>query len=174
MRKIFVGMLFTFMFFCTGCATIMSHGPQTMTIISDPDGVDCEIVDVRSGVAIVKTKTPHTATLQRGDGFFLKKYYDIKLTKEGYIPESKTITPQLSGWYFCNILFGGGIGAIIVDPVTGSMWTYYDKEVRFRMYPDTPEGRAAKITDEKTKAEELAKSEQAKKEQEDRSRRGLQ
>ena len=131
-------------FLLAGCATIMSHGPQAMSIISDPDGADCEIVDMRAGVAIIKAKTPHVATLDRGDGFFLRKHYDIKLTKEGFIPESATIVPQISGWYFCNLIFGGGIGAIIVDPATGAMWTFYDREVRFRMFPDTPEGHEAR------------------------------
>ena len=162
MQKIFVGMLCVLVFCCSGCATIMSHGPQTMSIISEPDGADLEIFDVRAGVAIAKAKTPHTATLQRGDGFFLKKYYKISLTKEGYIPETKTITPQISGWYFANLIFGGGLGAIIVDPATGSMWTFYDKQVRFKMYPNTSEGHATKLTDEKARAEAEAKAEQAR------------
>lgn len=75
MKNAFIFIIPIIMFFCTGCATIMSHGPQTMTIISEPDGADLEIYDVRAGHTIAKTKTPHTATLQRGDGFFLKKYY---------------------------------------------------------------------------------------------------
>jgi len=28
----------------------------------------------------------------------------------------------LSGWYWGNILFGGLIGVLIVDPITGKMW----------------------------------------------------
>jgi len=167
MRKILAGLLLVAMFFCTGCATIMSHGPQTMNIISEPDGADLEIFDRRAGSTIVKTKTPHTATLERGDGFFLKKYYDIKLTKEGYIPEKQTITPSLSGWYFANLIFGGAIGAILVDPATGCMWTYYDHKIHLKMYPDTVGGRAAKSADKKAKAEAEAKAnvEQAKMEQ---------
>lgn len=161
MRGILAGMLFVAIFFCTGCATIMSHGPQTMTIISEPDGADLEISDRRAGSTIVKSKTPHTATLERGDGFFLKKYYDIKLTKAGYMQEKKTITPGLSGWYFANLIFGGGIGAILVDPATGCMWTYYDNQVHIKMYPDSTDGHAAKLTDEKAKADAAAKAEQA-------------
>ena len=29
---------------------------------------------------------------------------------------------SLSGWYFGNIIFGGLIGMLIVDPVTGAMY----------------------------------------------------
>lgn len=157
LRKIILGILFIFTFYLTGCATIMSHGPQTLPILSQPDGADCEIVDTTTATSIAKVKTPYTATLERGAGYFHKKYYDIRITKEGYLPETLTITPQLSGWYFANLLFGGGLGAIIVDPITGSMWTFYEKDIRFKLYPDTPEGRTLKIADEKAKAEEKTK-----------------
>ncbi|MCX5855629.1 MAG: hypothetical protein NTZ24_13845 [Deltaproteobacteria bacterium] len=158
-RKIITGMLLILMLCLTGCATIMSHGPQTLSILSQPDGADCEIVDVTTKTSIAKVKTPYTATLERGAGYFLKKYYDIKITKDGYIPEYITITPQLSGWYFANLLFGGGIGAIIVDPLTGAMWTFCEKDVRFKLYPDTTEGRAARAADERARAEAKAKEE---------------
>lgn len=29
---------------------------------------------------------------------------------------------KLNGWYFGNLLLGGVIGMLIVDPATGSMW----------------------------------------------------
>lgn len=68
----------------------------------------------------------------------------------------------MSGWYFANLLIGGAIGAVLIDPATGCMWTYYDKEVRLKMYPDTAGGYASKLTDEKANAEAEAKAEQAR------------
>ncbi|QYM78788.1 hypothetical protein K0B96_16015 [Horticoccus luteus] len=38
------------------------------------------------------------------------------------IADSPLIRPEMSGWYWGNILFGGLIGMIVVDPITGSMW----------------------------------------------------
>lgn len=32
------------------------------------------------------------------------------------------LSADISGWYFGNILFGGLIGMLIVDPATGAMW----------------------------------------------------
>jgi hypothetical protein len=32
------------------------------------------------------------------------------------------VRAELSGWYFGNLVFGGIIGMLIVDPLTGSMW----------------------------------------------------
>ena len=35
----------------------------------------------------------------------------------------------MNGWYFGNILFGGLIGMIAVDPATGAMYTLQPKAV---------------------------------------------
>jgi len=37
------------MFFLNGCATIMSHGQQTLSILTRQDGAVCEITDVDAG-----------------------------------------------------------------------------------------------------------------------------
>ena len=44
------------------------------------------------------------------------------LTKEGYANKELTIVGTMSGWYIGNILFGGLIGMLAVDPVTGAMY----------------------------------------------------
>lgn len=162
-RIIVTGTTLFCMFFLTGCATIMSHGPQTLPILTQPDGAECEITDVAAGKSIVKAKTPHTATLERGDGYFQKKYYDITLSKEGYVTEKVSILPELNPWYIGNLFFGGILGMVFVDPLTGSMWTFYEKDVSVKLYPDTPEGRAARTADEQARAEAKAK-EQAQRE----------
>jgi hypothetical protein len=162
-RIIVTGTTLFFMLFLTGCATIMSHGPQTLPILTQPDGAECEITDVAAGKSIVKAKTPHTAALERGDGYFQKKYYDITLSKEGYVTEKVSITPELNPWYFGNLFLGGILGMVIVDPLTGSMWTFNEKEVSTKLYHDTPEGRATRTADEQARAETKAK-EQARRE----------
>lgn len=40
----------------------------------------------------------------------------------GYKTAGVSIRSELSGWYFGNIVFGGLIGMLIVDPATGAMW----------------------------------------------------
>ena len=45
MTKIMMGVIFSGLFLLSGCATIMSHGPQTLHILSQPDGATCEITD---------------------------------------------------------------------------------------------------------------------------------
>ena len=33
------------------------------------------------------------------------------------------MSSRINGWYVGNIVFGGFIGWLIVDPLTGAMWT---------------------------------------------------
>ncbi len=142
--------------FVSGCATILSHGNKTIPIISNPDGANVEIKDVRIDKTINKNKTPFQATFERGDGFFLKKYYSLDISKEGYITEKIEVTPTLNFLYFGNILLGGIIGMLIVDPATGDMWQYYMDKVDVTLFPDTPNGKIARETSIR---EKLAKAE---------------
>ncbi len=56
----------------------------------------------------------------RGEGKV--KSYKIKFSKAGYGDQVVVVRGKLDGWYFGNILFGGLIGMLIVDPITGKMW----------------------------------------------------
>ncbi len=33
-----------------------------------------------------------------------------------------TFDTKLDGWYFGNLIFGGLLGILIIDPATGAMW----------------------------------------------------
>jgi uncharacterized protein YceK len=128
--------------FTSGCATIISHGARPVTITSQPDGAKLEIYDVsNNNLKIVSATTPNTTTLERGDGYFTKKHYSAKLTKTGYIPEELEIAPDFNGWYIGNLIFGGLIGMVVVDPATGDMWDYYTRQHIVALFPDTPKGK---------------------------------
>ena len=68
-RIIVTGTTLCCMFFLTGCATIMSHGPQTLPILTQPDGAECEIVDTTTGTGIAEIKTPYAAPLKGGTSY---------------------------------------------------------------------------------------------------------
>lgn len=129
------------------CASIFSGGPKTLPIMSEPDEADCEVIDIRTGNTILKTKTPYTATLQPSAGFFKGAKYRIRLSKAGYLPQEQQIDSSINGWYFGNILFGGIIGLLIVDPATGAMWTINDENLKLKMYADNREGKMSFATD---------------------------
>lgn len=116
-----------------GCATIMGKSsPETLNIRSSPDQADVTITDEK-GAEIFKGKTPTTVTLQKKKGYFAGKKYNVKICKAGCSDYSVSVDTKLSGWYFGNILFGGLIGILIVDPLTGAMWTLDTNELDVKL-----------------------------------------
>ncbi|MCG2921469.1 hypothetical protein KZ305_25620, partial [Escherichia coli] len=43
--------------------------------------------------------------------------------------QTMQVKSRLNGWYFGNIIFGGLIGILVVDPMTGAMFTLSPKDV---------------------------------------------
>ena len=105
----------------TGCASIVGKDAFPVTINSNPDGANIIIQDER-GKKVFSGTTPTTVTLTAGESYFHAKSYNITFSKPGYAEQYVEVKATLSGWYFGNILFGGLIGILIVDPITGKMW----------------------------------------------------
>jgi hypothetical protein len=104
-----------------GCASIVHGGNRSLSINSQPAGAKATITKA-SGEAVVVQTTPCTVSLDPKGGYFRGQSYTLKLELDGYQSTEVQLRPALSGWYFGNIIFGGLIGMIAVDPVTGSMW----------------------------------------------------
>ncbi len=49
--------------------------------------------------------------------------------KDGYQTKTVQVTGTVNGWYVANIIFGGLIGLLIVDPATGAMYTLNPSDV---------------------------------------------
>jgi hypothetical protein len=109
----------------TGCASIVSKSQYPVTINSNPSGATVTIKNKR-GVDVQKATTPATVTLAASAGFFSPANYSFQFEKEGYFPASTSLSAGMDGWYIGNILFGGLIGILIVDPATGAMWKLDD------------------------------------------------
>lgn len=61
-------------------------------------------------------------TLESSRGYFSGQTYTLHFKKDGYADKTVTLDSSLSGWYWGNILVGGLIGMLIVDPLTGAMY----------------------------------------------------
>jgi hypothetical protein len=74
---------------------------------------------------VVPRLSPATATLKKGDGYFKAASYKIRIEKSGYKPQEIELKSSLNfGWYLIgNIFIGGLLGWLVVDPLTGAMWT---------------------------------------------------
>jgi hypothetical protein len=106
---------------CSGCASILSESQYPVTINSHPDGATILVKDER-GLQLYRGKTPTTLTLKSGEAYFHGKEYTVTFSKDGYEEQTAFVTKALDGWYIGNIVFGGLIGILIVDPLTGAMW----------------------------------------------------
>ena len=104
-----------------GCASIVSKSQYPVTFDSDPSGARLKIVN-RAGDTIYEGASPTTLTLEASSGFFRGERYKVVASANGGSSTS-TLTPTLDGWYIAgNIVFGGLIGWLIVDPATGAMY----------------------------------------------------
>lgn len=119
----------------TGCASIMKGGHQNVSISSTPSDATATIYD-RDGKAISAQKTPCVVNLDTGSGFFKSAQYRIVIAKPGYADSELRLEPKLSLWYMGgNFIFGGLVGYIIVDPLTGAMWWLDPEKVDVNLTP---------------------------------------
>lgn len=105
----------------SGCATIVSDSSYPVTIKSIPAGASFKVTN-SSGLVIHSGTTPSTVTLKSGAGYFKSASYILSFEKDGYIGNSFELESTMDGWYIGNLVFGGLIGFLIVDPATGAMW----------------------------------------------------
>lgn len=105
----------------SGCASIVSKTNWPFSVDTQPSGASVTITN-KKGVEVFSGKTPTAMKLRSGSGFFGKESYTVSIAKEGYEPKKVTIECRVNGWYFGNILIGGLIGMLIVDPATGAMY----------------------------------------------------
>ena len=105
----------------SSCASIVSKSSYPVSIQSSPSGAKFRIKD-EIGNVVHSGLTPATVTLDASDGYFSKAKYTVEYKKDGLDTQTATIYPTIDGWYIANILFGGFIGLLIVDPLTGAMY----------------------------------------------------
>lgn len=106
----------------SGCATIVAKSSQTITVTSVPDAASVSIIN-KSGAPVHSGTTPITVTLKKGRGYFKPESYTVRFAKDGYQAREVTVRGEVNGWYFGNVIFGGLIGLLAVDPATGAMYT---------------------------------------------------
>ena len=105
----------------TSCASIVSKSSWPVTINSSPSEAKISIKD-KKGIEIYTGTTPATLKLKSGSGFFSKARYQVTFEKVGFDKKVVPVEFKLNGWYFGNIIFGGPLGLLIIDPATGAMF----------------------------------------------------
>lgn len=125
--------------FLSSCASIVSKSTYPVMITSNPGDAEVEIINKR-GHLYAEGITPLTVRLKAGSSFFSQECYTVNFRKPGYRDVSLMLTCSIDGWYFGNLLLGGLIGMLIIDPATGAMWKLDYDVLHARMTPlDTAE-----------------------------------
>lgn len=110
--------------FAGGCASIVNGGNREISIATQPRGATASVRksggDIMDVVAV--ERTPCTISLDPKKGYFSGQSYTLRLELPGYKPTEVELTPKMSGWYWGNLVLGGLIGMLAVDPATGAMW----------------------------------------------------
>jgi hypothetical protein len=104
----------------SSCASIVSKSEYPVSLTSSPSGA--KVTVKKNGISVYQGLTPSMVTLSASNGFFQPAKYQVEFTKNGAPTQTIPLTSDIDGWYFGNILFGGLIGMLIVDPATGAMW----------------------------------------------------
>lgn len=123
----------------SSCASIVSKTQYEVRVNSSPADAVVTIYN-RSGLEIHRGKTPFQIRLKSGAGYFKKAVYEIEFSKPGYADRKITLNSDINGWYFGNIVFGGLIGFLIVDPATGAMYKLNRTDITETLAPATTGG----------------------------------
>jgi len=124
------------------CASIVSKSNWPISINSTPNNASITITD-KNGTQVYTGNTPAILKLKSGSGFFSKASYQVKFEKEGYTTKVIPVNFKVNGWYFGNILIGGIIGMLIVDPATGAMYKLEDDVLNEHLVGQSEKGEAA-------------------------------
>lgn len=118
-----------------GCASIVDgRSARTIRIDSNPPGATVTIYD-KENWKVDSNTTPFAAQLRRSSGYFSGERYRLVFDLPGYHQAEVSIKSTINGWYFGNIVFGGAIGLLIVDPATGAMWNLSPRKLTQELDP---------------------------------------
>jgi len=110
----------------SNCATIFGGASKkAVSINSNPSGANVTVTDGK-GAVVHQGVTPTSVALEPGGGYFQPGNYTMTFTKKGSPTQVIKFTAHMNGWYIGNLVFGGLLGLVIVDPLTGAMWALDD------------------------------------------------
>lgn len=105
------------------CGSLFNGSVQTIGLNTQPSDARIVITN-RAGRTVYDGRSPSAVTLPRSVGYFKPELYKVRIEKEYCETTELYLTPKVSSWFFANFLmFGGFWGMLIIDPLTGGMYT---------------------------------------------------
>ena len=130
-RKIIKSFIcFVLVLLIANCASIVGSREETVTFTTNIEKANLKIRNAHN-MLIYDGYAPVSLSLKKKESYFNGETYSIEVSKKGYDSVEMLLDTRLSAWYVLgNLIFGGLIGYLIVDPATGAMWTF-EKENMF-------------------------------------------
>ena len=129
-----VGLSLMFAYLLIGCATICNrHTNATFSLNSSIP--QTQVAIWKDAKLIKSVQTPASVVLDSSDGFFCRARYRFEFSKDGYLTTTESRSASFSAWYLGNIIFGGLIGILIVDPLSGAMYSIDDETIDVNLVP---------------------------------------
>ena len=131
------------------CASIIKGTTQNVSIDSNPTGASVKILKAEGGALVAEGTTPYVVPLKRGDGYFAKGRYRVVVEKPGHATREVAVDASPNGWYIAgNLVLGGLIGWLIIDPATGAMWSLEPDKITVDLGPEQGPKTAVLLKDE--------------------------
>ena len=112
----------------SSCATLFGKSSYTVQVNSVPSDVIVTVYN-RKGIEVLSDTTPCEIRLKSKAGYFKRAIYSLEFNKEGYERGNDEITAKVNPWYYGNLLLGGYIGLLLIDPLTGAMYKIETREI---------------------------------------------
>ena len=106
----------------SSCATIFNRSTQPVKVASQPSGLTYKVTNGNNEV-VASGVTPGEVRLDTSPGYFRAASYTFTFAQGGKTLGTRTLNANVSGWYVGNVLIGGLVGLVIIDPLTGSMYS---------------------------------------------------
>lgn len=128
--------LCTLLISASSCATLFTSTKYPVTFNTTPEGAELCIVN-RAGHIVFEGQTPANVKLKSSAGYMKREEYKIIFSMEGYAQKVVYISAELDGWYIGNVVIGGWLGMLIVDPLSGAMYKIAkeDREINETLHP---------------------------------------
>ena len=104
----------------SGCASIVC--PSSYPISLSSNVKNAKVTVYNRGEEVLVATEPTEIRLSPKGGYFVPADYRLVFEKDGCKCDEVKLETNFNWWYLGNILFGGLIGMLIVDPATGAMW----------------------------------------------------
>lgn len=153
MKNLFITVVLLLSLLFSSCASIFTSSTSAVSIDSEPQGAKLTIVN-KKGEEVYSGKTPATVKLDNSSKYMSGESYTLTFSKSGYEDQKIYIKSKIEGWYWGNILFGGLIGMLVVDPLTGAMYKLDRESVFVNLEEEGKSDMALHIIDINTLSKE--------------------